>query len=99
MNKSNFCESIKKIYLRVEKTIDKSSYSLVTNPAHDLAAIEYFEKFINELVEYSDKSDLSVFLDYLSSKYLASLLDPLDPTIQVRVVRKTIAKIIDKINI
>jgi Glu-tRNA(Gln) amidotransferase subunit E-like FAD-binding protein len=101
MNILDFCKSIKKIYLRVEKTIDKSTVQ--TNQAHDELALNYFEQFINELIECNpDRTQAknpSVFLDYLSSKYLATLLDPLDPTIQVRIVRKTIAKIIDKINI
>lgn len=101
MDISNFCHAIKNIYLQVKKTIDKSSYSLITNTAHDLDAIDQFEKFSIELSSYAGKtkSDLNAFINYLNSKYLAGKLDSLDPTYQVKIVRKTIAKILDSIDI
>jgi len=95
----DICTAIKKIYLQVEKTIDKSNPTI--NQFHDEQATEQLEKFIIELSNYEGKtkSDLNSYINYLNSKYLASNLDALEPTIQVKIIRKTIAKILDSIDI
>jgi ribosomal protein L29 len=95
----DICTAIKKIYLQGEKTIDTSNP--IVNQFHDEQAIEQLEKFIIELSEYKGKtkSDLNSYINYLNSKYLASCLDSLESTIQVKIIRKTIAKILDSIDI
>jgi hypothetical protein len=98
MDLINLNNKIKKIYLQVEKTIDKSNS--INNQIHDELAIKHFEEFIIELTKYhgKTKTDINSYLNYLNSKYLACELDPLDPTVQVRIIRKTIAKILDSIS-
>ena len=97
MKKINIYDQIHKIYLKVEKSIDKSN--LATNQYDDEIASKIFEDFLNELIEYkiNTTQDIESFANYLSSKFLASNLDTLDPTLKVKTVRKTICKILDKI--
>lgn len=99
MNMNNICKKIKKIYKKVEKSIDKTD--LVNNQSHDLQALELFEEFVKELIAWNSNPNteltLESYINHLSSKYLASKLDNFDPTFQVKVIRKTICKILDKL--
>jgi hypothetical protein len=99
MDLNIICKKIKKIYTQIEQTIDQTN--LVQNHSHDQIAINLFEEFVIELVGYknnlTNSTDLEAFVNHLNSKYLASKLDQLDSTYQVKLIRKTICKVLDKL--